>query len=84
MKKLITSLVLLIGLSFNVNATPPLVTPASTFMLIGAAFNELLKVEYLPCNDELITVKHAKGSNYYFDVTRCELDATPSAYTIKE
>lgn len=84
MKKLIASLVLLMGLSLNVNATPAFVTPAGSFFLIGAAFNELHSVEYLPCNNELITVKHSDGkSNYLFDVTRCELDASPSAYTVK-
>lgn len=87
MKKLLLSIIMMLGLSlsFNVNAGPtaagyafqPWAVPVVA-MLIAS------QQEYKACNNApYLTAKWATGSNYYFDITQCEYDAKPSAYTLK-
>ncbi len=86
MKKLILSLVLLIGLSFNANAGPtaaglaiqPWVVPV--VVLIVAA-----QEEYRSCSDDkMLEGRFSDGkSNHLFSIEPCEYLDNPSKYTWK-
>lgn len=83
MKKLIVSLVLLMGLSFNVNATSPAAfisgaaLPVAMFGFMYAASEH----KYEACNnDPYRTVQWAKGSNYSFNVSECDYQKNKDNY----
>lgn len=82
MKKLIVSLILLMGLSFNANAADP-----SAFISAGAmpvaflAFTAMTDIKYEACNDKPYrTVQHKTGSNYSFSVTECDYQKNKDSY----
>ena len=82
MKKLIVSLVLLMGLSFSVNATSPATfisgaaIPVAFFTFAYAAS----EVEYKACNDKPYRTVSWKDSNYLFDVSECDHQKNKDSY----
>jgi len=83
MKKLIMSLVLLMGLSFNANAVSPSAfisagTIPAAFFAFAAVASE---VEYEACNDKPYrTVSFKSGSNYMFSVSECDYQKNKDTY----
>jgi len=81
MKKLIVSLVLLMGLSFNVNAISP-----SSFISAGAipvAFMliaELSQAELKECDSKPYRTVSRKGTNFFFDVDECTYQENKDNY----
>ena len=85
MKKVIASVVLMLGLSVNAYALSPIdVVKAGVMPAVFAGFIQATQVKYEACNDKpYTTVSHATGSNYTFSVSECELKAKPGAYKVK-
>lgn len=91
MKKLIVSLILLMGLSFNANAIGMGATSAITstvnipfvmFPIAAIAFANT--VEYGACNDlPYRTVSFKSGSNHSFDVSECDYQAKKDRLILK-
>lgn len=81
MKKLIVSLVLLMGLSFNASAGisaagyafQPWILPVAVIMLANEA-------ELKACDSEPHRTVMRKGTNFYFDVDECSYQENKSEY----
>jgi len=83
MKKVILSIVMLLGMLGNVNADP--ITAGSTFGLPIVLFSGVAlfsDVKYEACNDKPYLTAKWKDSNYYFNVSQCDYDANPSKYVL--
>ena len=80
MKNLIIGLMLVMGLMFNITAKADPIMSA-----VAMGFGYVLDAKTLQAWDSepVVTVKHATGSNYYFDVSQCDFDANKANYTVK-
>jgi len=82
MKKVMLSLVLLMGLSFNASAvSPSALISAAPMPAAFFTFVAMTQVKYEACNNEPYrTVSHASGSNYLFDVSECDYQKNKDNY----
>lgn len=83
MKKLLTGLLLTLGVAMTANAGfGALLTPVAPGMMIAAVISEVANHEYEACNDKpFVLVSHASNPDgYSFNVTQCEIDKNPGKF----
>ena len=84
MKKVIMSLLLMMGLTLSVNAAPLTLTSLLNIAPMPAAFITMVKmsqIKYEACNDKPFkTVSFKSGSNHLFDVSECDYQKNRDTY----